>query len=392
MTAKGPLSVGVVIGNARLWEETQALLGLMPVRVVFEAAQAATEDALLARIDRFKPQVLLLDPSAVPMPLVGLIPLIKELPAAPLVVVVQETATADEIIRCMRAGADEFVLPPLESSMKEALERLAQRVCTAAAATQAPKGKAFGFLSAKAGCGATTVACHAALELARLSGKTTLLGDFDLPAGTVRVLMKANSRYSVLDAARNTADLDDSYWRALISNGFPGVEVLAGVATDLYREYPNPEDVRQVLEFARGRYPYVVADLGAGLDAGVLCALQEVDELVLVTTPEMPALQMAKLQIHRLGAAGFRRAHIRLVLNRLSRRVELAPAEIERALDMEIYATLPNEYGALERAFTEGRLLPENNHLRAAIGRLMQSLAGLEPAGESKRRFSLFQF
>jgi Flp pilus assembly CpaE family ATPase len=80
------------------------------------------------------------------------------------------------------------------------------------------------------------------------------------------------------------------------------------------------------------------------------------------------------------------------VLNRLSRRVELAPAEIERALDMEIYATLPNEYGALERAFTEGRLLPENNHLRAAIGRLMQSLAGLEPAGESKRRFSLFQF
>jgi len=105
----------------------------------------------------------------------------------------------------------------------------------------------------------------------------------------------------------------------------------------------------------------------------------------------MPSLQMAKLQIHRLGAAGFRRGHIRLVLNRLSRRVELAPADIEKALDMEIYATLPNDYGALERAFTEGKLLPENNNLRSAISRLVQSLAGLETQ-EGKRRFSLFNF
>ncbi|MGC8759789.1 MAG: AAA family ATPase [Bryobacteraceae bacterium] len=392
MTAKGPLSIGVVIGNARLWEETQALLRQMPVRVMFESAQTSTEDVLFARIDRFKPDAVLLDPAAVPLPLAELIPLLKALPAAPLVVIVQEAATADEIIRAMRAGADEFVLPPIETSMKEALERLAQRASVVAPRTAGPQGKAFGFLSAKAGCGATTVACHAAVELARVSGKTTLLGDFDLPAGTVRVLMKANSRYSVLDAARNTADLDESYWRALVSNGFPGVEVLAGPGPELFREYPNPEDVRQVLEFARGRYAYVVADLGAGLDAASLRTLEEVEELVLVTTPEMPALQMAKLQLHRLGVAGFRRSHIRLVLNRVSRRVELAPAEIERALDMEIYATLPNDYGALDRAYTEGRLLPENNHLRQAIGRMIHGLAGLDAPGEGKRRFSLFHF
>ncbi len=391
MSAKVALSVGVVIGNARLWEESQALLRLMPVRVVFETAQAATEDTLFARIDRFKPDVLLLDPGALPMPLPELVPLIKELPAAPFVVVVQESASAEEIIRAVRAGADEFVFPPLESSMKEALERLAKQAAARQTGSAQPAGKSIGFLSAKAGCGATTIACHAALELARASGKTTLLGDFDLAAGTVRVLMKADSRYSVLDAARNTADLDERYWRALISNGFPGVEVLAGVSTDLYREYPQPEDVRRVLEFARQRYPYVVADLGAGLDAAVLCSLQEVDELVLVTTPEMPALHMAKLQLHRLGAAGFRRANTRVVLNRVSRRTELTPAEIEKALDVELFATLPNEYGALDRAFTGGKLLPENNHLRVAISRMIHALAGLE-LPEGKRRFSLFNF
>lgn len=392
MTGRGPLGIGVVIGDAELFAESQAVLRQMPVRVVFELAQAATEDALFARIDRFKPDVVLLDPSAVRVPLNELVPLIKELPVSPLVVVVvQEKATAEEIIRAMRAGADEFVLPPLESSMKEAVGRLVEKAAARAPQPSAPAGKSFGFLSAKAGSGATTIACHAAVELARMTGKTTLLGDFDLAAGTVRVLMKADSRYSVLDAARNTADLDERYWRALISNGYPGVEVLAGIATDLYREYPDPEDVRQVLEFARRRYPYVMADLGAGLDASALCALQEVDELVLVATPEMAPLQMAKLQLHRLGAAGFRRGNIRLVLNRLSRRTELTPADIEKALDIEIFATLPNEYGALERAFTEGTLLPENNHLRVSIGRMVQSLAGLEPA-EGRRKFSLFNF
>ncbi len=391
MSGKGPLDVGVVIGNARLWEESQALLRLMPVRLVFETAQAATEDALFARIDRFKPDVLLIDPGALPLPLAELIPLIKELPSAPFVVVVQASATPEEIIRALRAGADEFVFAPLESSMKEALARLAKQAAARQTASAQPAGKSVGFLSAKAGCGATTIACHAAVELAGASGKTTLLGDFDLAAGTVRVLMKADSRYSVLDAARNTADLDERYWRALVSNGIPGVEVLAGVSTDLYREYPQPEDVRRVLEFARQRYPYVVADLGAGLDAAVLCSLQEVEELVLVTTPEMPALHMAKLLLQRLCAAGFRRANIRAVLNRVSRRVELTPAEIEKALDVELYATLPNEYGALDRAFTAGKLLPENNHLRVAISRMVQSLAGLEPP-EGKRRFSLFNF
>lgn len=391
MTARGPLGIGMVIGDAELFAGSQAVLRQMPVRVVFELAQAATEDVLFARIDRFKPDVVLLDPSAVRVPLHELVPLIKELPVSPLVVVVQERATAEEIIRAVRAGADEFVLPPLESSMKEAIGRLAEKAAVRAPQPSAPAGKSFGFLAAKAGSGATTIACHAAVELARMTGKTTLLGDFDLAAGTVRVLMKADSRYSVLDAARNTAELDERYWRALISNGYPGVEVLAGIATDLYREYPDPEDVRQVLEFARRRYAYVMADLGAGLDASTLCALQEVDELVLVATPEMASLQMVKLQLHRLGAAGFRRGNIRLVLNRLSRRVELTPADIEKALDIEIFATLPNEYGALERAFTEGALLPENNHLRVAIGRMVQSLAGLEPV-EGRRKFSLFNF
>jgi CheY-like chemotaxis protein len=121
MTARGPLGIGVVIGNARLWEEAQGLLRLLPVRVVFEMAQAATEDALFARIDRFKPDVVLIDPSALPLGLNELIPLIKALPVSPLVVVVRETATAEEIIRAMRAGADEFVLPPLESGWRPRL-------------------------------------------------------------------------------------------------------------------------------------------------------------------------------------------------------------------------------------------------------------------------------
>lgn len=87
MTARGPLGIGMVIGDAELFAGSQAVLRQMPVRVVFELAQAATEDVLFARIDRFKPDVVLLDPSAVRVPLHELVPLIKELPVSPLVVV-----------------------------------------------------------------------------------------------------------------------------------------------------------------------------------------------------------------------------------------------------------------------------------------------------------------
>ena len=87
-------------------------------------------------------------------------------------------------------------------------------------------GKSFGFFSAKGGCGATTLACHVAAELGRAQQKV-LLADFDLDAGMVAFITKTKAVYSILDAVNNLHRLDISYWKALVSNGIPGVEIVS---------------------------------------------------------------------------------------------------------------------------------------------------------------------
>src|ERR1035438_7883944 len=101
-------------------------------------------------------------------------------------------------------------------------------------------GKALGFFSAKGGCGATTVICHVAAALG-LQKQKVLLMDLDLDAGMVGFITKTSQVHSILDAVTN---LDIHGWKALVSKGMPGVEIMAsplalgvGAMSNLYRWY-----------------------------------------------------------------------------------------------------------------------------------------------------------
>jgi pilus assembly protein CpaE len=149
----------------------------------------------------------------------------------PRLKVIAMHATADPkiILAAMRAGANEFLHPPLDESLPAALER----ILSAADVDEVPatRGRIIGFLSAKGGCGATTIACHIASEIHHQTRKSVLLADLDLISGLVGFLMKAPSSYSILDAIKNLARLDESLWRALVVEQRPGLSVIPSPTT-----------------------------------------------------------------------------------------------------------------------------------------------------------------
>src|SRR5262249_31171156 len=160
-------------------------------------------------------------------------------------------------------------------------------------------GKSFGFLSAKGGCGATTLICHVAVELGRQNQKV-LLADLDLDAGMIGFLTKTKGTYSILDAVNNLHRLDTSYWKALVSNGIPGVEIVPSPVALASRTTPREEQLRHVLAFVRPYYDISLVDLGRSLSRTSMGALEEIDETCLVTTLEVPALHQAKLIVQTL--------------------------------------------------------------------------------------------
>lgn len=380
-----PLTAGIVVQTKDLWDELHTNLQELPVRVVLEQSEIGQLSLLLEKIDRMRPEVIFLDISGLREPLEQVIRGIRSTTASPFVLTLNTSAGADVILNAMRSGAAEYLYPPFGEPLRAALERIGNERRNA---TQSVRrgGHTLGFMSAKGGCGATTIACHTAVELPAQSKGKVLLADLDFDAGMVGFLLKTKSQYSISDAVRNTQRLDESYWKALVSNGITGLEIISA-PLPASRQALKPEQLRFVLSFVRTQYDWIVLDLGRSLSPSSTPAIEEVDDLFLVTTLEVPALHQAKLIVQKLLESGYGRNRLHLLLNRAPKRFDVTLAELESMLGAPVYTSIPSDYLALNESYSEGKLLSRGSGLGKHFTRLAMSIVGVN---DSKKKFSMF--
>jgi len=339
--------------------------------------------SLLDRLSSSKPDVLLLDVSAVPSELNIAMRQLKYQWPEMKIVALHTGADSQIILSAMRAGANEFVHTPLAEGLLTAIERLLD----VANAPGAPRrGKMIGFLSSKGGCGSTTLACHIASELHKVTKKRVLLADLDLTSGLVGFLMKTPSSYSVLDAIKNLSRLDESLWKALVIEHGPGLSVIPAPAVYTRWDHPEESQLRQVLQFMRTQHDWVVLDLGRSLNSIAMAVLEEIDQLFLVSTLEVVALHGLKSIVHGLFEQGDK---LQLVLNRTPKMMDISTQELEKILGRSLYAALPNDYMGLYQSYSSGNLLDSNTRLAQQFSLLASKIAGVQPA-KSKKKFALF--
>jgi len=383
-----PLTIGLAIESRDLWEQAQACLTQLPFRIVVEHRELADITSFIDRLERMRPDVVLIDISGWNQPLEGLVASIRNATGDPMIIAVNTSADADTILASLRAGVNEYLYPPLQDPLRRSLEKRSMETGRRRDGAKG-NGKAFGFFSAKGGCGATTLACHVASELGHAQQKV-LLADFDLDAGMVAFITKTKAIYSILDAVNNLHRLDISYWKALVSNGIPGVEIDSSPMALASKNQPKDEQIRQVLAFAKPHYDWTVVDLGRSLTRIGMAVMEEVDEACLVTTLEVPALHQSKQIIQTLLDSGYGKDRIRLILNRAPKRLDITVGELEKMLGVPIHAMIPNDYPELYETYAEGRMLNRSSELGKHMSKLAQKLSGIEDEKPQKKRFGLF--
>ncbi len=385
-----PTTVGVAIAASELWGPTQEALHGLGVRVVMEQRDLRNWSSLIERLESLRPDVVLLDITLLPLPLEEAMRGVRAALPDCMLVALDTSAQPETILTAMRVGANEFLYPPLGNNLRKAVERRCE-LRPRPRENSRPPGKVFGFLSAKGGCGASTIACHLAAELGRVTApraEHTLLADLDLQSGIVGFLMKVKSPYSVLDAIQNLHRLDVSYWNALVSSEWQGLEIIAAPTGYLPKDTVTGESLAKIITFVRAHYAWTVVDLGSTLNLATVTVLDEIDDIFLVTTLEVPSLHQAKQAVQTLINAGFgNRLHV--ILNRTPQRPDVTAEELERILGLPIDTMLPNDYYALYDAFCKGKLLPPGSHLSRQLSNFAMRLAGA-PLEKGKRRFGLF--
>lgn len=296
-------------------------------------------------------------------------------------------------IRTVQEGAQDYLVKSacsaeaLVRALRYAILRQTKQQRHAALA-DAPEeaSRVIGVLGASGGAGATTVACHVALELAAQTGQQVLLADLDLQGGVISFLMQLDSPYSMLDAIENLDRLDADCWKGLVASVTDDLDVL-GSALLLGKPEPDPVMVGRVIDLARSFYHWIVLDLG-GVDAFSFNLLDKTNEILLVTGGEVPALYQARRIVQALSATVLEKDRLRLILNQSSERLGLPTRDVEQIFGTPLYATLPADPSGMRHTQSHGKFLNESSPLRERIAELAGKVAGLDPK-KSRRWTSL---
>jgi len=108
------------------------------------------------------------------------------------------------------------------------------------------------------------------------------------------------------------------------------------------------------------------------------------NELLLVTTNELPALQAAQRALSYLDTNRIGRWKIRLIVNRYLRDIGLSREVIGTALHTEVFETLPSDYEAVQKALLEGKPIQASTTFGKGIVEIVNRLGGKSAPGSKK--------
>ncbi|HME58026.1 MAG TPA: AAA family ATPase [Terracidiphilus sp.] len=295
----------------------------------------------------------------------------------------------DLLVRCMRAGAREYLMMPFDKGeMAEALVR-ASALRSVVRPLKKTNGKLLIFLSAKGGSGATTLACNYAVSLAQESRQKTLLIDLNLPLGDAAINLGIKAEYSIVTAFQNSSRLDSHFLSSLLAQHRSGLFVLAA-PSELDATYVSSDAIDKLLEVACQDFDYVVVDAGSRLDLQRKHIFDESATVYLVTQVGIPELRNSHRLIAQLSAEGSPKLEI--VINRYDpNNTEIDEAHIAKALSRPVAWKIPNNYAAVRRMQNTATLLiEEDSQISRAIQRMSRSICGKPSAPEKKKKFSFF--
>jgi pilus assembly protein CpaE len=312
------------------------------------------------------------------------------------VVIASESGSAEVMAHAMDSGARAVVTLPLQ------VEDVADKIVSAAgwAATMrrviggdkevvnGPVGSLVVLTGAKGGVGTTTIATHLALaSVLDDPRRRVCLVDLDLTKGDVPVYLETQHRRTIVDLAPLAYDLTPRALSDAMVTHSSGLHVLLAPANGELGEQLTGPQVSAILTALRQQHDVVVVDAGAVLTDCSATAVEQADEVLVVTTPDVPALRGVRRAVEAWERLLLRKeTAVQCLINRVDRRNDIQPETAAKIVGVRVTSTrLPAAFRALEPA--ENRRDPSlvQGVWKQRIGELAAELRVAAPVSLSKR-------
>lgn len=287
------------------------------------------------------------------------------------------------MIRCMRAGAREFLTLPLTpGALPDAMIRASVRR-TGARNQKKADGRLCAFWGAKGGSGVTTVATNFAISAAREAEEKVLLIDLDLPLGDVALNLGITPQYSAVDALQNHHRLDANFLSRLTVAHSSGISLLASPGKMMPVQI-TAEAVDRLIHVARQEFECVVVDTGSRFDLAETAVFSQDALIYLVSQIGIPELRNANRLVSEMFAGATPR--LQVVLNRFTNST-LDEEHITKALTRRADWKVPEDIASARKMqITATPLAMGDSGVARIIRQMARTSAGLSAEPEKKKK------
>jgi pilus assembly protein CpaE len=249
------------------------------------------------------------------------------------------------LTHALQSGVREVVPAGDHAALAAACRRsyeVSRRMLTPPVEEESTPGQIITVFAAKGGCGKTTLAINLGVALARQSTSRVLVVDLDLAFGDVAISVQIDPMRTIVDALPMAGHLDFSGAASLLSHYQPRLDMLLAPVTPGDAEKVPPRLVGELLGVLRGMYDYIVVDTPAAFSEHVLTAMDVSSQLVLLTTPDVPALKNLRVTLDMLDLLSYPRQIRSIAVNRSDSKVGLSLEHVERVVRSPISAFIPS--------------------------------------------------
>lgn len=253
------------------------------------------------------------------------------------------------VLRAMRAGIRDVVPPNIsQDDLKVLLHRAVGNVSNrvkvreqVAAPEPVDRNRLIVVASPKGGVGKSTIAANMSVALARAHPMEVVLVDLDLQFGDAATILNLKPKHTLADAFGSAAALDTLILKTFLTVHTAGFYVLCGAESPTVSDTVSAAQVKHLLVQLSAQFRYVVVDTGAGLDEMTLAALEESNEVVLVSSMDVASIRALRKEIDVLSELGLLPTSRHVALNFADRRSGLSVRDVEAVIGLPVDRVIP---------------------------------------------------
>ena len=285
--------------------------------------------------------------------------------------------------------ADVLLLPQLTDNVVFAIRKACHAGRRAASASGGRQGRLVTVFSPKGGTGKTVLSTNIGTSLAKHWGKRALLLDLDLQFGDAAIMLGLEPDKTIYDLVTAPGELDSEKLAGYTTRHACGLDILPAPLRPEDAELVTEAKLARLLEVARESYDVIVVDTSPFFHGPMLATLDRTDELLLLTSLDVPTIKNVRLSLQTLELLSFPPDRIKVVLNRANSKVGMQRKEVESALEMGVAHEVPSDR-AVPLAVNRGNpavLSDGKSEFSRAVKELAKSLVTAQAVAKERKKF-----